>query len=99
MTRLPIVDNWQIIGAHYTDLQHSTALDSLLGVRYDACCWSINLAFERHRRPDNASLTAESENKLGLQFEFKGLGSIGSGTDFTLDTRLLPYSRPFNLND
>ena len=99
LTRLPIVDHWQIIGAHYTDLQHSTALDSLLGVRYDACCWSINLAFERHRRPDNASLTAESENKLGLQFEFKGLGSIGSGTDFTLDTRLLPYSRPFNLND
>jgi len=99
LARLPVTDNWQLIGAHYTDLQQSTALDSLVGIRYDACCWSLNLAFERHRRPDNASLTAETENKLGLQFELKGLGSIGSGTDFTLDTRLLPYSRPFNLND
>ena len=49
--------------------------------------------------PDNTTLTATQETRFGIEFEMKGLGSVGSGTNYSLNTQLLPYIRPFNLND
>jgi LPS-assembly protein len=54
---------------------------------------------EQVNTPDNVTLTATQETRFGVQFQMKGLGSVGSGTSYKLDTQLLPYSRPFNLND
>jgi LPS-assembly protein len=97
--KLPVNRDWQLIGAHYRDTQTGQNIDNLLGARYDSCCWAVNLTFERHNAPDNTTLTAKPETSYGLQFEFKGLGSVGNGPKYNLNTRLLPYSRPFNLND
>lgn len=97
--KLPINRDWQLIGAHYRDTQTGQNIDNLLGARYDSCCWAVNFTFERHNAPDNTTLTAKPETSYGLQFEFKGLGSVGNGPKYNLNTRLLPYSRPFNLND
>ena len=44
-------------------------------------------------------MTATQETRFGIEFEMKGLGSVGSGTNYSLNTQLLPYIRPFNLND
>ena len=70
-----------------------------MGLRYDSCCWSVDLVLEQENKPDNVTLTSSTETSIGLQFQMKGLGSVGSGTDYSLNTQLLPYSRPFNLND
>ncbi len=46
------------------------------------------------------NLAPTSERSLGIQFEMKGLGSVGTGSKGTsLDTEALPYIRPFNLRD
>jgi len=99
VVKVPINLDWQLIGAHYRDTQTGQNIDNLLGARYDSCCWAVNFTFERHNAPDNTTLTAKPETSYGLQFEFKGLGSVGNGPKYNLNTRLLPYSRPFNLND
>jgi Organic solvent tolerance protein OstA len=97
--KVPLNRDWQLIGAHYRDTQTGKSVDNLLGARYDSCCWAVNFTFERNNTPDNTTLTAKPETSYGLQFEFKGLGSVGNGPKYNLNTRLLPYSRPFNLND
>ncbi len=97
--KFPINRDWQLIGAHYRDTDTGKSIDNLIGLRYDSCCWAVNFTFERNNAPDNTTLTAEPETSYGLQFEFKGLGSVGNGPQYNLNTRLLPYSRPFNLND
>ncbi|NCB59409.1 MAG: LPS-assembly protein LptD, partial [Gammaproteobacteria bacterium] len=101
VVKFPITRDWQLIGAHYRDVQTGQSVDSLLGARYDSCCWAVNFTFERNNKRDNYSTseTREIETSYGLQFEFKGLGSVGNGPKYNLNTRLLPYSRPFNLND
>jgi LPS-assembly protein len=44
--------------------------------------------------------TSDAERSFGIQFEMKGLGSVGTGSKGTsLDTEALPYIRPFNLRD
>lgn len=97
--KAPVSRDWQVMAAHYRDTNTGETADNLFGVRYDSCCWAISLTYERNKAPDNTTLTAEPETSYGLQFEFKGLGSVSNGPKYNLDTTLLPYSRPFNLND
>lgn len=96
---VPLDNNWQGIAAYYYDLKQSVTVDRQLGLRYDSCCWSIDMVLEQANKPDNLTLTSTQETRIGLQFQMKGLGSVGSGTKYRLDTQLLPYTRPFNLND
>lgn len=94
----PIADQWQMYGGYYRDIKQDVNIDRKIGVKYDSCCWSINMSLEWHNQPDNVTLKPTSEKVIGLQFEMKGLGSVGTGgRSVTLDTELLPYVRPFNL--
>ncbi|HHQ4773761.1 TPA: LPS assembly protein LptD [Aeromonas veronii] len=96
----PIADQWQMYGGYYRDIKQDVNIDRKIGVKYDSCCWSINMSLEWHNQPDNITLKPTSEKVIGLQFEMKGLGSVGTGgRSVTLDTELLPYVRPFNLKD
>ena len=96
---VPINQDWQLISAHYRDTKTGKTADNLLGARYDSCCWAVNLTFESNKTPDNSTLTSTQETSFGIQFQFKGMGSVGKGKAYNLDTTLIPYSRPFNLND
>ena len=99
LTTVPLNQKWQAIAAYYYDLKQHRNIDRLVGLRYDSCCWSVDLVLEQENKPDNVTLTSTTETSFGLQFQMKGLGSVGSGTSYSLDTQLLPYTRPFNLND
>ncbi|PJG60014.1 LPS assembly protein LptD [Aeromonas cavernicola] len=96
----PLADQWLMYAGYYRDIRQDVNIDRKVGVKYDSCCWSINLSLEWHNQPDNVTLAPTSEKIIGLQFEMKGLGSVGTGgRNVTLDTELLPYVRPFNLKD
>ena len=89
-----------LYGGYYQELNQNVKVDRKVGLKYDSCCWSINFNLEWVNTPDNVNLTPTSERSLGIQFEMKGLGSVGTGSKGTsLDTEALPYIRPFNLRD
>lgn len=96
---VPVNQDWQLISAHYRDTKTGKTADNLLGARYDSCCWAISMTYEMNKTPDNTTLEAKPETSYGLQFQFKGMGSVGKGKTSGLDTKLVPYTRPFNLND
>lgn len=96
----PLNDQWHLYGGYYQELNQNVKVDRKVGLKYDSCCWSINFNLEWVNTPDNVNLTPTSERSLGIQFEMKGLGSVGTGSKGTsLDTEALPYIRPFNLRD
>lgn len=100
LTSVLLNQKWQAIAAYYYDLKQHRNIDRLVGLRYDSCCWSVDLVLEqenktRQRHPD---LQHRNQHWLAVPDErFKIV--VGSGTDYSLNTQLLPYSRPFNLND
>lgn len=97
----PLARDWQLIGGYYRDIELNRNIDSLIGLRYDSCCWAVSLVWEQYEE-DNFSNTAQAEKEtmIGLQFELKGLSSFGAGSSsFKPGTHLLPYYRPFNLNN
>ncbi|MEZ6929833.1 LPS assembly protein LptD [Aeromonas sp. S16(2024)] len=96
----PLSDQWHLYGGYYQELDQNVKVDRKVGLKYDSCCWSINFNLEWVNTPDNVNLAPTSERSLGIQFEMKGLGSVGTGSKGTsLDTEALPYIRPFNLRD
>lgn len=96
----PLNDQWHLYGGYYQELNQSVKSDRKVGLKYDSCCWSINFNLEWVNTPDNVTLRPTSERSLGIQFEMKGLGSVGTGSKGTsLDTEAVPYIRPFNLRD
>ncbi|MGL5303561.1 MAG: LPS assembly protein LptD [Aeromonas sp.] len=95
---VPIADQWKMYGGYYRDIKQGVNIDRMIGIKYDSCCWSINAGMEWYNQPDNITFRPTSERIIGLQFEMKGLGSVGTGNrDVSMDTELLPYVRPFNL--
>ncbi|WP_375055815.1 LPS assembly protein LptD [Zobellella sp. DQSA1] len=98
----PLDPQWRLIGGYYRDIELNRNIDSLIGLRYDSCCWAVSLVWEQWQKEDkllNPTSTLQ-ETTIGLRFELKGLSSLGTGSgEFTPGTKLLPYYRPFNLNN
>ncbi|WP_417618095.1 LPS assembly protein LptD [Oceanisphaera sp.] len=98
----PLDPQWRLIGGHYRDIELNRNIDSLIGLRYDSCCWAVSLVWEQSQKEDRLLNPTETEQEtlIGLRFELKGLSSFGTGDgDFSPGTSLLPYYRPFNLNN
>ncbi|NHH99522.1 LPS assembly protein LptD [Oceanimonas sp. MB9] len=97
----PVAPQWSVVGGHYRDIELQRNIDTLIGLRYDSCCWAVSLVWEQWQKEDklfNPTSTTQ-ETSIGLRFEMKGFSSLGTGSEFKPGTRLLPYYRPFNLNN
>lgn len=74
-------------------LKDNQDIDTIVGLSYDSCCWSIQLLAQR--RLLNTTSTDAYDNSILVQFVFKGLGSIsGSKAKNTLERSIYGYSDP-----
>ena len=60
LTSVPLNQKWQAIAAYYYDLKQHRNIDRLVGLRYDSCCWSVDLVLEQENKPDNVTLTSST---------------------------------------
>jgi len=73
----PIADRWVGLGRWLYSHTDSSSIESLIGVEYDSCCWKIRLVAERHINDTGTDF----ENAFYLQLLFKGLASVGKGSE------------------
>ena len=100
LTRYAFSNRLSVVLGYYHDLEQKHAIDKIVKLRYEDCCWRFSVYAEQVNEPDNKRQVSEKDNKFGLQFEMKGLATLGAkDISDNLDTRLLPYSRPFNLSE
>ncbi|MEZ5672500.1 MAG: LPS assembly protein LptD [Thiotrichaceae bacterium] len=70
----PLHPQWRMLGRWNYSLQDHKDVEILAGLEYESCCWAIRTVFRRYINP----LTDRSySNGIFLEFEFKGLGSVG----------------------
>ena len=86
-------DAWS---AHYPDcayiicsLKDDKALDTIAGISYDSCCWSIQL-LGQSRIQNSTSDDASFDNSILIQFVFKGLGSLSGSKARNTLTQSIP---------
>lgn len=87
-TVLPLNQQWRAFARFNYELQEHSPLETLFGLEYEDCCWAVRLVYQKalnSQRVDNNNLAeARSEETVMLEFQLKGLGSMGQQTESQL---------------
>ena len=76
-------------------LKDKKNIDSIAGISYNSCCWSIQLLMQR-RLQNSTTIDDAYDNSILVQFVFKGLGSLsGSKARTTLERSIFGYTDIF----
>ncbi|NVJ51527.1 MAG: LPS-assembly protein LptD [Gammaproteobacteria bacterium] len=81
---LPISERWQIISRWQYDLLSRESLETMFGLEYRSCCWSLRLVSRRYlntRLDENGAIIPDPDGRFSadIRFEFvlRGLGGGG----------------------
>ena len=77
-------------------LKDDKTIDTIAGIAYDSCCWSIQLLAQRRLKNTTITTIVDDDaydNSILVQFVFKGLGSLsGSKARNTLEQSIYGYT-------
>jgi len=95
-----ISSQWSTYASYYYDLGYDNTFESIVGLKYQSCCWSISLTYDKHMLSyygdeDDIDSELETETSIGVNFELTGLG--GTELKSEDDDGLFDYGRPFYL--
>ncbi|PHS69173.1 MAG: organic solvent tolerance protein [Methylophaga sp.] len=86
--RVPINDQWSVVGRWYRSIQDGQTLEGLAGVEYDNCCWAARVVARNYIN----DVTDNDRNfAIFFQIELKGLGNFGQKTEDLLERSILGY--------
>lgn len=90
---LPLGRQWQLFGRWHYDLEDTRSLESLFGVSYESCCWTIRALHQRALEPDDNSLSNDLgyDEAILLEFQLKGLGGLGDKLANVLEENIFGY--------
>ncbi|MCK4704530.1 MAG: LPS assembly protein LptD, partial [Gammaproteobacteria bacterium] len=87
----PISNSYSAFGRWNYSLENDHDIESIAGISYDSCCWSVQLMAQRSLKYINN--IEEYDNTFMVQLVFKGLGSVsGNKVSDTLEHAILGYN-------
>lgn len=89
-----LTERWHAVGRWYYSLEEDQLLEALAGVEYESCCWIARLAvrdFINSVTSGTAGAAGERNLAIMLQFEFKGLTSLGQPVRELIEQSVLGY--------
>lgn len=84
---LPLTDKWSMVASVDQDVENNRNLQTLLGFEYQDCCWKTRIVAKRYLTADNKHY----ETPVFLEFELKGLGSLGTGASREINENIYGY--------
>lgn len=88
---LPVNPRWRLFGRWNYSMLDEHVVDTFAGVEYSDCCWAVRMLGRQYR---DYPQDEEAKNAFFLEFELKGLSSIGAGVDQFLNKSILGYTHP-----
>ncbi len=83
----PLNSRWNLVGRWNYSLDQGRTLEALAGFEYSSCCVAVRLVGRHYVR----NTAGDISNGIMLQIEFKGIGSVGQGTENLLRHAILGY--------
>jgi LPS-assembly protein len=99
----PIIGKWSAIGRWNFNWDNDQTIESLAGVEYNDCCWKLRLAYRRFLKDPRlitvstesttlAAIDQRADTGIFLEFQLKGLASLGGRLDNLLEDAIPGYS-------
>ncbi|ARN74306.1 hypothetical protein BST96_09325 [Oceanicoccus sagamiensis] len=103
---LPISERWTTFARYRYDVEENRSIDDVFGLQYEDCCWMVRLLYQRSFQdefvevieddtlmPDEltSNIVVERDYAFILEFELKGLGSLGNKAQKLLEENILGY--------
>lgn len=94
---LPIDDRWSTFARYRYDVEENRAIDDMFGLQYEDCCWMVRLLYQRSLKDEyvdnelTSNIAVERDYAFILEFELKGLGSLGNKARSLLEENILGY--------
>jgi LPS-assembly protein len=91
----PLVGEWSVVGRYNKDITNSRDLETLAGLEYNSCCYQVRIVARKwldtdlHNVIDDTLL--EEDKGIFIEFQLKGLGSIGSKMEGILSDGIYGY--------
>lgn len=78
-TQWPLTRNLSSVGRVNYDMLTHRLISGLLGVQYDAQCWSISVAVQKYSEEDDTTGQPASGTRVLMQLQLKGFSRIDNG--------------------
>lgn len=85
--RWPVTPQVSLVGRWTYSLRNRVTNLAFAGIEYDACCWRIRLVAQQLL----TGIDAEPTNSVLIQFQLKGLASLGQRVDDYLEQNISGY--------
>ncbi len=98
----PITNQWSLIGHWNRDTTNDRNLETIAGVEYDNCCWSVRVVARQwvvNEHFVNDAGLQDTDNGIFLQVQFKSLGNVGDSVDSMLSDSIVGYQDRYKTID
>lgn len=105
VTSWPIIDGVNAVASHYRDMKLNRSIETMVGMEYESCCWSVQLLWYRRLNSyfgvndDPDALDRRFDAGVELKFEFRGLSSGSSNSNEMLENSLFGNRKDYYLNN
>lgn len=90
--KLPILNNWVLLGFYSYDIRNKASLDKYLGLELQKCCWALRVGYRSQLRLRTNSLADKKyDNIFTVQFSLKGLGELNQSFESILQNNIPGY--------
>ena len=89
----PLWERWHTVGGITYDIVHRYPDNYLYGLQYDSCCWAARIVAGRTFIGLNEHNNPIFDNAIYFQWQFKGLGNIGTANPVSLLVNSIPGYR------
>jgi LPS-assembly protein len=80
----PLSKNWRAVGRWYYDLVAERTLESVVGLEYESCCWSVRVVTRDKPFLDEEG-ELQSDRSIYFTLELKGLAGIGRSLESVIE--------------
>ena len=93
---LPLWGNWSVLGRYNYDFTYKRELETIAGVEYNSCCYRFRAVWrewvDNYTSGDDLS-NLGNDRGVFLEFQLKGLGSLGSQSANFLAESIYGFSK------
>lgn len=81
----PVARQWRVLARYQYDLDNEVSLDTIGGLEYESCCWSMRVLARARRN----AIDEDLNHSIYITLQLKGLANLGRGLEDSVERGIL----------